>query len=422
MLKQGWVALGLLVAAVIWAMITSWRLLYHVSYALAFILVLSLLLTLNDLIGVQVARLSRTHRSQVGKHFDEEFTLVNRGWFPKRWLEVRDHSTLPGHRAGRVISGLGPRQRYIWAVRTYCGHRGRFRLGPLSLHSGDPFGFFFLSRRLAGEGELIVYPYTVDLPGLQLPFGELSGGTAMRRRTQHVTDQVAGVREYVHGDSFNRIHWKSTARVGRLISKEFELEPVTDIWLYLDLEQHMHVSAPWAEEMDRSGPAVLWGEHRTPPLPPSTAEYAVSAAASLAKQLLSMGRAVGLVAYGQKREVMPADRGPRQLVKLLEALAVLEARGTVPISLVLEAEARHLHRGTGLIVITPAFDVEWVRVAQAVGMRGVRLAAVLIAGESFAPAPSIAPVQAALQSSGILCTVVRRGDDLAERLRFPAGG
>ncbi len=422
MLKQGWVALGLLVAAVIWAMITSWRLLYHVSYALAFILVLSLLLTINDLLGVQVERAIRTHRSQAGKYFDEEFVLVNRGWLPKRWLEVRDHSTLPGHRAGRVISGLGPRQRYIWAVRTYCGRRGRFRLGPLSLHSGDPFGFFFLSRRLASEEELIVYPHMVDLPGLQLPFGELSGGTAMRRRTQHVTDQVAGVREYVHGDSFNRIHWKSTARVGRLISKEFELEPVTDIWLYLDLDAHMHVSAPWAEEVDRSGPALLWSERRPPPLPPSTAEYAVSAAASLAKQLLSMGRAVGLVAYGQKREVMPADRGPRQLVKLLEALAVLEASGTVPISLVLEAEARHLHRGTGLIIITPAFDLEWVRVAQAVGMRGVRLAVVLIAGESFAPAPPIAPVQAALMSSGILCTVVRRGDDLADRLRFTAGG
>ncbi|MGC8827450.1 MAG: DUF58 domain-containing protein, partial [Anaerolineae bacterium] len=110
MLKQGWVALGLLVAAVIWAMITSWRSLYHVSYALAFILVLSLFLTINDLTGVQVGRAIRTHRSQVGRYFDEEFTLLNRGWLPKRWLEVRDHSTLPGHRAGRVISDLGPRQ------------------------------------------------------------------------------------------------------------------------------------------------------------------------------------------------------------------------------------------------------------------------------------------------------------------------
>lgn len=422
MLKQGWVALGLLAVAVVWAMITSWRLLYHVSYALAFILFLSLLLTINDLVGVQMGRATRSHRAQVGKTFDEEFVLVNRGWLPKRWLEVRDHSTLPGHRAGRIVSGLGPRQRYIWAVRTYCGRRGRFRLGPLSLHSGDPFGFFFLSRRLADESELIVYPHTVDLPGLQLPFGELSGGTAMRRRTQHVTDQVAGVREYVYGDSFNRIHWKSTARVGRLISKEFELEPITDIWLYVDLDESVQRAAPWSEEAERVGPALLWEERRGPPLPPSTAEYAVSAAASLAKQLLAMGRAVGLVAYGQKREVMPADRGPRQLVKLLETLAVLEARGAVPISLVLEAEARHLHRGTGLIVITPAFDVEWVRVAQAVSMRGVRLAAVLIAGESFAPAPLITPVLTALQASGILCTVVRRGEDLAERLRFTAGG
>jgi len=73
--------------------------------------------------------------------------------------------------------------------------------------------------------EVLIYPYTADISEFHLPFGELSGGSAFRRRTHHVTDNVTGVRDYVHGDSFNRIHWKSTARTGRLISKEFELGP-----------------------------------------------------------------------------------------------------------------------------------------------------------------------------------------------------
>ncbi len=66
---------------------------------------------------------------------------------------------------------------------------------------------------------------------------DLSGGEARHRRTYQLTSNVAGVRDYVHGDSLNRIHWPSSARAGRLIAKEFELDPTADIWLYLDLFQ-----------------------------------------------------------------------------------------------------------------------------------------------------------------------------------------
>jgi uncharacterized protein (DUF58 family) len=52
---------------------------------------------------------------------------------------------------------------------------------------------------------------------------------------------VASVRDYAPGDSFNRIHWPSTARTGQLIVKEFELDPMADIWLFLDLEKRVQV-------------------------------------------------------------------------------------------------------------------------------------------------------------------------------------
>jgi hypothetical protein len=55
--------------------------------------------------------------------------------------------------------------------------------------------------------------------------GLLSGGEALRRRTHYVTTNASGVRDYAPGDSFSRIHWRSTARRNRLIVKEFELDP-----------------------------------------------------------------------------------------------------------------------------------------------------------------------------------------------------
>jgi uncharacterized protein (DUF58 family) len=43
------------------------------------------------------------------------------------------------------------------------------------------------------------------------------------------------VRDYEPGDSFSRIHWRSTARRDRLVVKEFELDPLADIWIVPDM-------------------------------------------------------------------------------------------------------------------------------------------------------------------------------------------
>src|SRR5258707_1286157 len=72
-----------------------------------------------------------------------------------------------------------------------------------------------------------------DLPGLAVRRGRMPGGDALRRRTHYVTANAAGVRDYGPGGSFNRIHWRSTARRDRLIVKEFELDPLSDIWIFL---------------------------------------------------------------------------------------------------------------------------------------------------------------------------------------------
>ena len=52
---------------------------------------------------------------------------------------------------------------------------------------------------------MLVYPATLDLPGFMPPMGMLPGGDAMRRRTHYITPNVSTVRDYVPGDSFNRI-------------------------------------------------------------------------------------------------------------------------------------------------------------------------------------------------------------------------
>ncbi|MFC2015774.1 DUF58 domain-containing protein, partial [Chloroflexota bacterium] len=174
---------------------TGREVLYNLWYLLTALLVFSFLWAWSGVRGVRVQRHARTGRSQVGKMAEERLVVENLGLIPKLWLEVQDHSTLPGHQVSRVISPLGARKTYSRTIKTRCLQRGRFTLGPLTLNSGDPFGLFRTSRRLdePPASSFIVYPATVDVPAFAPLVGYLPGGDTMRRRTSHVTTNVSGV-------------------------------------------------------------------------------------------------------------------------------------------------------------------------------------------------------------------------------------
>jgi uncharacterized protein (DUF58 family) len=352
---------------------------------------------------------------------EERLVLENRSRIPKLWLEVRDHSTLPNHRVSQVISPLAGRKLHSRTVRTRCTQRGRFTLGPLTLSSGDPFGLFRTSRRLVdpGESTFIVYPATVDVPVFAPLAGFLPGGDTMSRRTHYVTTNVAGVRDYAPGDSFNRIHWPSTARAGRLISKEFELDPTADVWLLLDLERAVQSELVWASLTAQSEPRLPWEAGPGLSLMPSTLEYGVTIVASLAKHFIARDRAVGFIAYSEHREVIPADRGERQLTKILETLAVIRADGRIPLVEIIAAEGAHLRRNTTVIIVTSASQSYWIAAARDMNQRGIRVIAVLIDPQSFGHTRSNEELATELAISGIPGYLVREGDDLALALARP---
>lgn len=397
------------------------ELLYNLWYLLTALLILSYLWAWTGVRWIHAARHTRTDRSQVGKIVEERLLVQNRGPIPKLWLELRDGSTLPQHYVGRVISPLGPRKIHTWTIKTRCVQRGRFSLGPLTLTSGDPFGLFKTSRRLdeLGEETIIVYPATVDVPTFAPLVGFLPGGNTMRRRTPYVTTNVSGVRDYAPGDSFSRIHWPSTARTGRLVSKEFELDPTADVWLFLDLERTAQVESVWARLAAEREPRLPWEPGTDFTLIPSTVEYGVTIVASLAKHFIARDRAVGFIAYSHHREVIPADRGERQLTKILETLAVIRAEGRIPLAEIIAAEGLHLQRNTTAIIVTSSDQNFWIAAARDMNHRGIRAIAVLIDPRTFGHPKSNEAFTTELAISGIPAYFVREGDDLAQALARP---
>lgn len=413
------VVILLLLASLIGALVTGRDFFYNLVYFWLSLILIAALWTWLGTHQLRLGRHTRALRAQVGRPLEERLVVRNTGRMPKLWLEVRDWSDLPGHEASMVVSSLGGKQERVWVVRSICQQRGRFRLGPLSITSGDPFGLFQMTRHTPQTTNVVIYPSTVELPDFTLPIGALPGGDALRRRTHYVTANASGVRDYAPGDSFNRIHWRSTARRDRLIVKEFELDPQADVWIMLDGDRAAH----FAESFEAPAPIrttdVLWNLKKTSvkvALPPSTEEYAISIAATLAQFFLRRDRAVGVVAHGQTRELIQPDRGERQLTKIMETLAVFRTLGSFPFHDVLTMQADQLPRGTTVILISPSGDTRWVIGAQALKRRGLRVVGVVINAASFGGTADSAETAALLWASGIPAYRVNCNDDLVTAL------
>lgn len=395
---------------------------FNITYLLGLLFIVSLLWAWSNINWVHLSRVTRTRRTQVGRPLEERFTIRNTSILPKLWIEIRDHSTLPTHFSSKVVNGLGSRSSFTWRVNTICQTRGRYRLGPIQLNTSDPFGLFPMERDLTPTANVVVFPMTFDIHQFALPIGVLPGGDALRRRTHYVTTNAAGVRDYAPGDSFSRIHWPSTARRERLIVKEFELDPLADIWLVVDMAIFSHLAAN-QEPAPKPKPVkpgelpfwLRWKDEEYQ-LPDSTEEYTVTIAASLAQYFLRLDRAVGLLAYGQSHEIVQPDRGERQINRILETLAVIRAEGQVAIEDVLDAESKIFPRGTTVIVISPTTHQELATAVRQLTRRGLRMVTILVDPESFGGRYSSGALAEILQAGSLVTYQVRCGDDLTAAL------
>lgn len=408
------VVIVLLIVSVLAGMLTESQLYYRLSYLWGFLLVGSWLMSRYSLSGVELNRTARAMRSQVGQIYEERFEVRNTGRLPRLWVEVRDESPLPGSSGSHVVTMIGGRESRTYLARTRLVQRGVYPLGPTVLSSGDLFGLFPASRTFPSKESLLVYPMMFEIDNFPNPPGLLPGGEALRRRTTQITANVSGVREYAPGDPLNRIHWLSTARRDRLMAKEFELDPLAEAWIMVDANRNVHIDKPWDWEQD--GSQDVYRRRRRFELPPATIEYAVSIAASLARYYLQRGRAVGLVYENSSLAILPPDRGGRQLSKVLESLAMLQADGSMPLHGLIEVQARYIQRGSSVVLITSSNSEKLFAATDLLLRRGLRPIVILLDSGSFGGETSPDELALSLQFLGVPVCKVAYGDDLSSTL------
>ena len=216
-----------------------------------------------------------------------------------------------------------------------------FQLGPHELNWQDPLGIFTVTLRDDYRDAVLIYPRVVRLPQVRLPHGD-SQGTDRRRRPLPGVVPAVTVSDYRAGDSLRYVHWPSTARLGKMMVKDLEIEPSGDVWLMLDLHR-----------------AAQRGEDET-----GTLEQAVVVAASLTAEWLTgqERHAVGLIAYsgvgeeGQPVQVKPG-LGRGHLWDVMTALAPVQD-GDLPLARLLDSSMRELGRHGTVVVITPDLGQE----------------------------------------------------------------
>ena len=387
------IALSLGVLCAILGFATGFWLLFRLSYIVAFAVPALYLWTRSMANGLEVEVIRRTHRVTQGQALEGRVIVRSRSRIPKLWLEVEDQSSVPNHASKRVVT-LGSRGVDAWNYATPARVRGLYELGPLRVVATDPFGFFRMERVFGETAAILVYPNAPELPNFYIPPANLPGEGRFRRRTHNVTPNVSGIREYEPGDSYNRIHWPATARAGRPMVKQFELDPASDIWIILDLQRSQHVGE---------------GED-------GTEEAAVQICASIARYFINANRSVGLISFGDDLRIDDPDRGQNHYTRILESLALARATGDVPLTNLIIEESRRFGRHTTVVVVTPSTDTEWALTLAGLAARGVKVAGVLLEADTYGPAPSTLDVYGTLAAGGIYTYTVKRDEDLGRAL------
>ncbi|RME89760.1 MAG: DUF58 domain-containing protein, partial [Verrucomicrobia bacterium] len=211
-----------------------------------------------------------------------------------------------------------------------------FRRGPLVLRGGlvgrpDPFGLVRSFCRVRRPHTVLVLPRRYPLPPMALP-----GATAYQRGSMAMaagvgeSEEFVALREYRRGDSLRRIHWRSTARLGEPVVKEFQDEFFTRHALVLDTFCEAAADALFEE--------------------------AVAVAASFACTIPDLDSLLDLMFVGPQTVCVTSGRGLGHAQQLLEVLAAArpcrENRFDQLRSLVLE----HADRLSGVILVALEWD------------------------------------------------------------------
>lgn len=305
--RAGWIVSVAAIVLGVAAMATGNNLLYLLLGAILGLIALSgwlSELTIRDVVAER-----RVPRGiHAGSTARMRYEMRRRGGvLPSFALEVgeRDDDArafVPSLRVGEPITAVVER---VWE------RRGVYPLETVTLGTSFPFGFFRKERDLIRPGEVVVWPRTDRRVREPAPAGDRAVRTGELVAGQSaVRGEYRSLRPYRPGDDPRDVHWRSSARLGEPVVREYAREQARALWICLDLRGR-----------DVAGPdGTVSGD-------PPPEEVAVEIAAALAAGAARGGHPFGLATADERVE---QGTGSPQLEHVLDALARARFRPDAP--------------------------------------------------------------------------------------------
>ena len=255
--------------------------------------------------------------------------------------------------------------------------RGRYRIEGVAIHGGDVLGLFRMRRRFPLETRSDLEDLIVGPASITLQRDNQSTGTGLLEGVTHavtghgIGDDFRGTRPYVPGDDLRTIHWRSTARRGELVVKEFHHQEQSQRLIIWD---------------GAAGFAVGDDEH-------SSTECALRLVSSLIGALAARGRRCGILRLDSQPFFLPspAGRSGTNSGQVLELLADANALREAPLSAALGPFLRHISAANEVFLVTQSLSPEVLRTVTLLRSRGCQVFVAQVDATAFSDSEEGAP-------------------------------
>lgn len=296
---------------------TAWPLLEHLGYALAAVLVLAAAVTWSAAQRLEISRAPLPGAIAVGEVLPISYRIRKRGVLPALQLSIEDPDSGQRRRVG-----LRGKSDYTVTLERLMDRRGRYEIGAVDVYAEDPLGIFRRRCATLAAETITVYPRPIPVATVTLPTAS-AHASHHRWRLSDADATLGDLRPYHPGDPPSRVHWPSTARAGTLMVTTPETHRPLTVWLLVDL----------SGETDR--------------------EQSPGIAAYLTQQVIELGLRLGAIVAGRETVSLPPNRGPRQELAILDALATVGASRQPQLERLIRLASR-LDRPGKVLVVSPA--------------------------------------------------------------------
>jgi uncharacterized protein (DUF58 family) len=153
------------------------------------------------------------------------------------WIQRAGEPAPPAIKAVAPLAEAPARGSATVCYRLLPVERGEYRFGPVQLRTSFPFGLVRRTVEHELPASLVVFPRKGTLMRRWTALSHQAHETVSERRPSRSSGDFYGLRDYRNGDGRRHIHWRTSARRGKLTVRQFERPVHHDTAIYLDLWQ-----------------------------------------------------------------------------------------------------------------------------------------------------------------------------------------